>query len=847
MGTAHLSRLAAPLRFLAQGDFRTLDRVRGLTALLEASLQEARTAGASKDEVRLLQEALVATRGNSLDAQAAALRRLAERVRDGAQASKLPAEPTPATVPGPKRRAPLAAAAPPVHAPRPAKARKARTAKKAPSPPEPVQAPTTLSIAPRAGPLAVPLRGSGLRLNPRLLVALEKKGLTRVGDILFLLPRAYEDRRRLSSFRELKPGVRGVSVGTVRAAGEVVLRPGRRVFRAVLSDATGTMALTYFQTGPWMKGRFPLGQKLVVSGEVRVSPAGREMVHPEVEPAEEGQETGVHFGRIVPIYPGFERHEQRQIRTLAHGIARDASRAVPDPVPSTVLRRLGLLSISEALLRLHSPAEDDEVCALDAHQSPAHRRLAFDELFFLQLGLALRRQGVKKSPGIGFRVDAERNAVARALLPFRLTGAQQRALDEISRDMGRPEPMHRLLQGDVGSGKTAVAAMAAALAIQDGWQVALMAPTEILASQHAATLGRFLGPLGVQVALVTGTGAVTERRRARADVASGKAAVAVGTQALIQDGASFRRLGLVLIDEQHRFGVLQRQALAGKGTRPDVLVMTATPIPRTLAMTLYGDLDLSVIDELPPGRTPIVTRVVPERDRARVRAAVAEEVSGGHQAYVLYPLVEASEKVDLQDATRGAEELQAAFPNARVRLLHGRMAAAEKDEAMEAFRRGEVQILVCTTVVEVGVDVANATVMVIESAERFGLSQLHQLRGRVGRGTAPGQCFLMSSYVGGPDALARLRILEQTSDGFVVAERDLELRGQGEFLGTRQSGVPELAVANLARDQALSAVAAEEARAIADADPKLLLPEHAGLVHALEERWEGRLALAGVA
>ena len=745
-----------------------------------------------------------------------------------------------------KRRAPktpgrsTSGAAPP-------KARKARVPKRPVSPPEALQSPQTLSIAPRVGPLAVALRGSGLRLNPRLLVALEKKGLARVGDILFLLPRAYEDRRRLSTFRELTPGVRGVSVGTVRAAGEVVLRPGRRVFRAVLSDATGTLALTYFQTGPWMKGRFPLGQRLIVSGEVRVSPAGREMVHPEVEPAEEGQGMGVHFGRIVPIYPGFERHEQRQIRALAHGIAQEASRVVPDPVPPAVLGRLGLLPLSEALLRLHNPIEDDAGCTVDAHRSSAHRRLAFDELFFLHLGLALRRQGVKKSPGIQFRVDAARLSIARALLPFRPTGAQERAMAEISRDMGQPEPMHRLLQGDVGSGKTAVAAMAAALAIQDGWQVALMAPTEILASQHATTLTKLLLPMGVEVALVTGTGSTTERRRARADVASGKAAVAVGTQALIQDGASFRRLGLVLIDEQHRFGVLQRQALAGKGTRPDVLVMTATPIPRTLAMTLYGDLDLSVIDELPPGRTPIVTRVVPERDKARVRAAVAGEVARGHQAYVLYPLVEASEKVDLQDATRGAEELQAAFPKARVRLLHGQLAAAEKDEAMEAFRRGEVQILVCTTVVEVGVDVANATVMVIESAERFGLSQLHQLRGRVGRGTAPGQCFLMSSYAGGPDALARLRILEQTSDGFVVAERDLELRGQGEFLGTRQSGVPELAVANLGRDQALSAVAAEEARAIAEADPKLLRPEHAGLVHALEERWEGRLALAGVA
>jgi ATP-dependent DNA helicase RecG len=849
MATAHLNRLAAPLRFLAQRDFRSLDRVRGLTGLLETALEEARNAGASEDEVRLLSEALSATRGDSLDAQAVALRRLAERVQ-GVEAEKLVAgaKARAAKRPlGPLASHPEALPAVPSSAPGKARPRKARSPKKAAAvQPEVAASPQSLSIAPRTGPLAVALRGSGLRVNPRLLVALEKKGLVRVGDILFLLPRAYEDRRRLLTFRELLPGVRGVTVGTVRAAGEVVLRPGRRVFRAVLSDATGTLALTYFQTGPWMKGRFPLGQRLIVSGEVRVSPAGREMVHPEVEPADEGQGTGVHFGRIVPLYPGFERHEQRQIRALAHGIAQAHGPAVADPVPPQILRRLGLLPLSEALLRLHSPVQDDDLAALDAHQSQAHRRLAFDELFFLHLGLALRRQGVKKSPGISFRVDAARMSKARALLPFRLTGAQERAIDEIARDMTRPEPMHRLLQGDVGSGKTAVAAMAAALVVQDGWQVAMMAPTEILAAQHATTLAKFLAPLGVEVSLVTGGGTTTERRRARAEVASGKAAVAVGTQALIQDGASFQRLGLVLIDEQHRFGVLQRQALASKGRRPDVLVMTATPIPRTLAMTLYGDLDLSVLDELPPGRTPILTRVVPERARDRVRAAVASELSLGHQAYVLYPLVEASEKVDLQDATRGAEELRAAFPTASVRLLHGRMSAAEKNDAMESFRRGAVQILVCTTVVEVGVDVANATVMVVESAERFGLSQLHQLRGRVGRGTSKGHCFLISGFTGGPDALARLRILEETGDGFVVAERDLELRGQGEFLGTRQSGVPELAVANLARDQALSAAAAVEARGIAEVDPQLSRPEHAPLVRALEERWEGRLALAGV-
>ena len=674
MSSPHLSRLAAPLRFLAQRDFRALGRVRGLAGLLEASLQEARSLGAPAGDIRLLDEALQATRGASLEAQTVALRRLAACVQTEGVGHPAPAPPPVPEAPAPapqavakaklgRRRTAAGPAVP--KAPRPRKARS-----KAPLPEaEAVPAPRTLSIAPRAGPLAVPLRRSGMRLNPRLLGALEKKGLTRVGDILFLLPRGYEDRRRLSTLRELHPGVRGVTVGTIRAAGEVTLRPGRRVFRAVLSDATGSIALTYFQTGPWMKARFPLGQRLIVSGEVRVSPVGREMVHPEVEPADDAQGSGVHFGRIVPLYPGFERHEQRQIRALAHGIARDASAAVADPVPAAVLQRLGLLRLPEALARLHSPHDDDDLAVLDAHQGPAHRRLAFDELFFLHLGLALRRQGVKTSPGIAFRVGEERLTRARALLPFRPTRAQERAFAEIARDMGRPQPMHRLLQGDVGSGKTAVAAMAAALAVQDGWQVALMAPTEILAAQHAVTLRKLLQPLGVEVALVTGTGPTAERRRARAHVASGKAAVAVGTQALIQEGASFHRLGLVLIDEQHRFGVLQRQALAGKGPRPDVLVMTATPIPRTLAMTLYGDLDLSVLDELPPGRTPIVTRVLAAKDRPRVWSALTAELARGHQGYVLYPLVEASEKVDLLDATRGAAELQS-------RLSGGARAAA---------------------------------------------------------------------------------------------------------------------------------------------------------------------------
>jgi ATP-dependent DNA helicase RecG len=515
-------------------------------------------------------------------------------------------------------------------------------------------------------------------------------------------------------------------------------------------------------------------------------------------------------------------------------------------LPEGLRKKLALLGLAEALGRLHQPGPDDDVALLDDHRSPSHRRLAFDELFFLHLGMALRRQGVKTEPGISFRVDGERLAAARGLLPFSLTRAQARAIAEIGRDMARPEPMHRLLQGDVGSGKTAVAAVAAALAVQDGWQATLMVPTEILAAQHHATFSRLFQPLGVEVALVTGSGPTGEKRRVRERVESGAARIAIGTQALIQEGIGFDRLGLVLIDEQHRFGVLQRKALGQKGRRPDVLVMTATPIPRTLAMTLYGDLDLSVLDELPPGRTPIATRVAPPHRQPEVWDAVELEVRQGRQAYVLYPLVEASEKVDLADATRGAEELKARWPHRRVRLLHGRLRQDEKDAVMDEFRAGGSDVLVCTTVVEVGVDVANASVMVIQNAERFGLSQLHQLRGRVGRGPAASFCYLLPSYGGGAEAQARLQVLEDSTDGFVIAEKDLEFRGPGEFLGTRQSGLPELSVANLGRDQALSAVASEEARAIAEVDPRLTGPEHRSLVQALEERWEGRLSLARV-
>ncbi|MHB8873579.1 MAG: ATP-dependent DNA helicase RecG [Myxococcaceae bacterium] len=859
--------LLGPLKYACQHRFAQLSTVRGLRAILEKAIEGARALGADAVPTGTLERELGSVDSASLEERKASLRRVLAALRDSGlelpdellresfgEAGAL-LEPAPDLA----LSLPLFAGAaareaqepepepeqesPPMEAP---PQEKPRGRKKKASAEEEEEA-KVISIAPRDGPLATPLKSIGWRLNPRLLGALAKKGIQRVGDVLFLLPRAYEDRRRMRTIAELVPGERGVTVGEVKLAGEVPQKGGRRrTFRAVIADHTGSIAATFFQTGPWLKLKFPLGKRVVLSGEVRAWHQGREIPHPEVEPADDAVTSPVHFNRLVPIYPGFERHEQRALRDLAFKIADQYALGIEEPLPEALRGRLGLMGLGEALKRIHFPLATDDLAALDRHTSPAHHRLAFDELFFLQLGIALKRQGVKAQPGIAIDVSASRVEKARALLPFELTRAQAKVVKEICRDQGRAEPMNRLLQGDVGSGKTAVAVIAAALALQDGYQVAVMAPTEILAEQHHRTFGRLLGPLGSGVGLLTAGGTASARRAARAAVASGETGVAIGTHALIQEGVDFQRLGLVVIDEQHRFGVIQRHALMEKGVRPDVLVMTATPIPRTLAMTLYGDLEVSLIDELPPGRTPIATRVYNERSRPKVYEAMAAELAKGHQAYVVYPLVEESENVDLSNATQGAKDLQVLFPGHQVGLLHGRLKADEKERVMEQFRSKRLQILVCTTVVEVGVDVANASMMVIEAAERFGLSQLHQLRGRVGRGAAASFCFLVASYARSRESSERLAVMEKSNDGFDIAEKDLELRGPGEFLGTRQSGMPELAVANLVRDQALLAQAREEARAVLAQDPRLEKPEDQGLVKALEERWEGRLALARV-
>jgi ATP-dependent DNA helicase RecG len=859
-----LSALVGPLTYASGKNFANLGAVKALRPVLEGAIANGVAFGLAQGIQTALQAEVSQIDHADVQTRQASVKRLLSLLAGAGllDRTSLPPPSAPAAV-APHKSVPSVVARsldepPDLFSTGPVPEKRTR-AKKKPAPTVPaegaanstgdtdVDAPTRmLSISPQSGPLSTPLGKVGWRVNPRLIAALNKKGVRKVGDVLFLLPRVYEDRRHLRRIAQLNVGERGVFIAEVRRVEETRGRGGRKTFRAVLGDSTGSIAATYFQTGPWLKAKYPVGRKLVVSGEVRQSVYGWEVPHPEVEPADDAEASSIHFNRVVPVYPGFERYEQRALRELVFKVADKFAESIEEPLPEALTAKLRLLPLGQALKLIHFPLDGASLDELNLQQSPAHQRLAFDELFFLQLGVALRRRGVKAKTGIAFKITEQGLKDAEALFPFKLTGAQKRVVGQISRDMALAEPMNRLLQGDVGSGKTAVAVVAAALAVNDGYQVAVMAPTEILAEQHFRTFSSLLKPMGIETVLLTGGGKVTERRAQREGLANERFKVAVGTHALLEAGVDFKRLGLVVIDEQHRFGVMQRHALMAKGTRPDVLVMTATPIPRTLAMTLYGDLDVSVIDELPPGRTPIKTRVYVEKARPSAWELVGTELKAGHQVYVVYPLVEESEKVDLSDATQGVETWSKLFPSARVGLLHGRMKSADKERVMDEFRSHQLDVLVCTTVIEVGVDVPNASLMVIEAAERFGLSQLHQLRGRVGRGAARSFCILLAGYARSEEAQTRLKVMEESHDGFVIAERDLEIRGPGEFLGTRQSGLPELAVANLGRDQALLATAQDEARAIVAADPTLGRPEHQRLVRALEERWEGRLKLADV-
>jgi ATP-dependent DNA helicase RecG len=741
--------------------------------------------------------------------------------------------------------------------PGPAPPRSAATARAAPS--ASASSRQGAAAGPPASALLAPverLRGVG----PALAEKLRAKGIATAQDVLLALPRRYEDRRTPRMVADAPLGERSVIAGTVAKVNEVRARRGRRLEVLLRDGGGGALVLIWFHYRPSLLAKVPLGARIFVSGEVRPGwrGGGKTMPHPDIEPLDAGslapeQRGDDSFGRVVPIYSEVEGVPPRTYRRIAQRAVEEYAPKLVDVLPPDLMRRRKLWSLAEAVREAHFPERSADVAAAAGRPSgEPHRRLAFEELFLVQLGLALRRRGVKVEPGIAFRATDEAIARIESGLPWPLTGAQKRAVRAIAQDMRRSEPMNRLLQGDVGSGKTAVALCSALVAIEDGYQAALMAPTEILAEQHARSLRMLLRERrDVHVELLTGGLGARERAHSERLVRSGVAHIVVGTHALAEEGTEFHKLGLAVIDEQHRFGVMTRARLMSKGKRPDVLVMTATPIPRTLALTLYGDLDVSVLDELPPGRTPIATRVFRDAQRERAYDVVRRELKAGRQAYVVLPLVEESDKlVDVKAATNERDRLALdVFPGVPIGLVHGRQTTAERNEAMERFRRGEDRILVATTVIEVGVDVPNATVMLIEHAERFGLSQLHQLRGRVGRGAAKSYCLLLTGTTGaewGPAARSRLSVMEKTTDGFRIAEEDLALRGPGEFLGTKQSGLPDFAVAELARDQKILAEAREEAFALVEEDPELARPEHAPLKQALKEWWHGRLSLARV-
>jgi ATP-dependent DNA helicase RecG len=656
------------------------------------------------------------------------------------------------------------------------------------------------------------LRGVGERRARELARA----GITTIGDLLVRLPFRYEDRATLTPIGTLRPGAPASAGGeVVRCALRRTRRPGFTIFEALIRDATGMTTAVWFNQR-YLRDVFAPGLRVVLYGPVEPrGMSGVQFTNPHYEfVGAEGEDGGIHTGRIVPVYERIGALTPKLQRVLVHG-ALETLESGADPLPVAIRDRLGFPSREAALRDVHFPPAGSDVAALNARATPAQRRLIFEEFFEFQLGIALRRRASDaEAKPFRIAVDDRIRDLARRMLPFRLTDGQKSALREIVADQQRAQPMNRLLQGDVGAGKTVVAALAALVALENGLQVAVMAPTSLLAEQHGRTLAQLLAPTSHPVDVLTGSTPAAQRRAIAAAAGAGQARLVVGTHALVEEDVVFARLGLAVVDEQHRFGVVHRARLRAKGQNPDVLVMTATPIPRTLALTTYGDLDVSTIRQRLPGRTAVRTTVRPEERRPEVYEFVREELGQGRQAYVVYPLVEDSAKVDLRAATAMADHLAAeVFPEHRVALLHGRMTAEAKQRVMAAFLRKEVQVLVATTVIEVGLDVANATVMVVEHAERFGLAQLHQLRGRVGRGTAVSSCILLYQAPLTDDARARLQAIAATDDGFVLAEKDLELRGPGDVFGTRQSGMPHLRVGDLVRDRATMEVARAEARA----------------------------------
>ncbi len=703
-------------------------------------------------------------------------------------------------------------------------------------------------------------------VGPKRAGLLERLRIVTIEDALWTVPWRYEDRSVMTPIGSLVPGMVTSICGIIGKC-EAKRTKNRRltVLDVGVEDQTGRMQAVFFNQ-PFLEDILTVGTRVLMSGRIIAGRQGWMVPRMEVSQYEvigEETESTLHVGRIVPIYHETKGWTSRQMRGLMKTLLEEHVGELRDALPPSVRARQRLVPIYQALQDAHFPPAGADLGLLAQGKTPAHRRLVFEEFFLLQMALAARQRSVQlETKGLHFHPRPPLLDKLTRRLPFRLTPAQDQVVREIFRDMISPKPMHRLVQGDVGSGKTVVALHAIVMACGSGYQAALMAPTEILAEQHYRNLSGLLEPLGLKAVLMRGSDKAAVKKAHAAQLASGAIHVAIGTHALIQKGVVFKRLGLAVVDEQHKFGVLQRKTLIDKGYKPEVLVLTATPIPRTLAMTVYGDLDVSIIDMMPPGRKPVHTLLFGEGQRRRAYQILRDEVRRNKQAYIVYPLVEESEKLDLQAAIQGAERLQREeFAEFRVGLLHGRLKAAEKEAVMADFKDGTIHLLVATTVIEVGVDVPNATVMMIEHAERFGLAQLHQLRGRVGRGAEQSYCLLLASAtmarraktaaVSGDHETAshareRLEALVRSNDGFAIAEEDLRIRGPGEFFGLRQWGVPDFRVANLVRDGALLQQARLEAFSLMKQDPGLRAAAHQGLRDAMLRKWEKKLDLGSI-
>ena len=840
--------ILAPLRFACRGDLEHLQRVRGLAQTLSRAIGHALSLGPSPALAAILQAlaAHVPADTAALDERRAALRECLRLAVAAGAASADAAAPVPVPVLVPvagTASAPRRSALPASAAASATRTLPSSTAApvKASSFPLPDTAPDDAAIT--------TLRGVG----PRWQMALAQRQIHTVADLLRFLPRRYQTEQACNDLGALQDGMVAVVEGEVTQVSQQVIR-GRRRLEVVLTDDGGAVHLVWFrQPHRGFAEQFVQGRRLRAAGQVRRYRGRPQMIHPELQ-AFDAAAAGAGEDAITPVYLDVDGLHPRQLRRLIR-VALPRAAALPEPLPAALRARRQLCGLAEALAGLHAPPATCDPAALHTMATPWHRRLIYEELLLLQLVVLQGKAASAGEAGHAVPLTQSLGELAVSMLPFALTAAQARVVDEVEADLRRPVPMQRLIQGDVGSGKTAVALIAAAAVGQAGLQAALMAPTELLAVQHAESARRLLGPLGLEVALLTGRLGAAARRGLLAQLRAGTIHLVVGTHAIIQDAVVFHALALGIVDEQHRFGVMQRARLrelgqASLGTSPHVLVMTATPIPRTLALTVYGDLDVSIIDALPPGRQPICTQLLAERQRAVAYKAVCAAVAAGQQAYVVFPLVEESDKEGmdrLRDATSSAVELQAGpLAGLRVGILHGRLTADEKEVVMRAFASRALDVLVATTIVEVGIDIPNATVMVIENAERFGLSQLHQLRGRVGRGQVASSCYLIAAFSANEDTWRRLQVMQETSDGFRVAEEDLAIRGPGDFMGTRQAGLPILLLADLVRDQALLQAARADAAALLAADPGLVQPEHAVLRACLDASSRRGLDLARI-